>query len=93
MNTSNEEIIINGGINNTDLNTLLPSEKCEVLKTHPEKNTLPYNQRFIKGYDHKEWNERPEEIIESRSKKLAGEAYDIIWKFQPDPLQPEGSGH
>lgn len=86
-------IIINGGINNTDLNTLLPSEKCEVLKTHPEKNTLPYNQRFIKGYDHKEWNERPEEIIESRSKKLAGEAYDIIWKFQPDPLQPEGSGH
>ena len=86
-------IIINGLINNMDLNILLPSHKCEVLKTNTEKNTLPYNQRFIKEYDHKEWDERPQEFIESRSKKLADEAYNIIWKFQPDPLLPEGSGH
>ena len=86
-------LVLPQSINNDQrLGSRLPHDKYQQISSNPTLNPSNYrhNIYFIKEYaPFEDWGE---DTIKIRAKKLAEEAYDVIWRFSPPLLEPNKKG-
>jgi len=80
-------LIVLATTTNSKLGNKNPAEKAKYLDDS-EMNTLPYNKKFITTNTSKfdSWDDK---AIKERTKKMADDAYSLVWKFTPPMLEPE----